>query len=139
MGISSLTFSSGIQPTKPYNAGLYQTNAVLSTYYTVLNVTAGKGIVQRVAVESFQSSSGFANVAYLKIRFTVDGGTAIVIDGSVGDSYLRGNLLTSARFSYDNLIFQSPVYFTKSILIEVIQTYNAPATYLSASVDYSLV
>lgn len=146
MGITSVTFSSGIQPTKPRNAYLAQATPTASTYYTVLSATQSKGIVSRILLSHYGGTT-YYDSSYLNIRITVDGGTAQVFTGNATlGAWLKGfpqGTYNASGSNYQanpayNLGFQSPVYFTQSVLIEVMSTGGAFGT-MYANCDYSLV
>lgn len=146
MAITSLTLNQPIQPTKPRTALLSQSSPTTTTFYTALNQTASKGIVARISITATDFSSGnYLLNSALSLRITVDGGTATTISNA--GSWLRGVALgnyntTSASANpipQYNLTYESPIYFTQSILIEASATSGASIGSLNCLVDYSLV
>lgn len=144
MGISSLTLNQPIQPTKNYIANLTQNSASNGTYYTVLNVTTGKGIVSRLLMAAYQISpaswDGNGNYSF---RVTVDGGSALTLSLGNTSSILRGYPVTltstTQQSSSSIFLYQTPIYFNKSILIEAMNNNASFVTNVYATVDYALV
>lgn len=146
MPISSLSSVSPIQPTKPRNAYLAQATPVANTYYTLLTIASGKGILSKVILGHYGTSTWYDN-SQVTIRITVDGGTAQTFTGSSSNGgYLRGfpqgNYSASGANVYPvalyNLGFQSPTYFYQSLLVEIMTTTTSSGT-LYGTCDYSLV
>lgn len=134
MPVSKYPNNSGglIQPTKAQIADLIQSNGVSGTYYTLLNVISGKGILSRLSM----FANGVTN-NYLYFKITVDGGTSIVINPP--NSSMRALAQKSSGILGNLLLdFVSNIYFNSSIKIEVMQNTGSNQT-IEASADYSLI
>jgi len=122
--------SSGIQPTIPVADNYVNASSVASTWYTLTNVTNGKGILSRISAFSTATSN-----LSLQITITVDG-TAYTITQSEANNargFVHG---ASTNDSSKNIDFWCNVYFSTSLKIEVRQTEGTKI--LHASSDYSL-
>lgn len=122
-----------IQPTKPIVINFAQESPVMETWYTVLDVTSGKGILSKISVAALTGSNGpLINTITVKVT----------IDGNIYTYPLAG---TDARQVYSSssrevreLTFFS--YFKSSMKIEL--SHTDPGTSggrrLFAAVDCSL-
>lgn len=121
-----------IQPTKPKTADFANNSAAPSTWYTVVDVTSGKGILSR-----FSSATTSILMDKVTLRLTIDG-TVQTITLSYNKAREFGDTITNT-YDYD---FVFHTFFTSSMKIEVMHTdtsTSASAGYLYAAVDYNLV
>ena len=114
-----------IQPTKPYTAQLSQSAAVVGTYYTVMDITSGMGILNRL---SMFAGGGVANNAHY-FRVTVD-----------GTAYVLNNSQTTQARAFINETMRSdivlPIYFKSSLKVE---TMLSTSQLMVVVADYALV
>ena len=118
-----------IQPTKPKTVDLTNSSAAASTWYTVINVTSGKGILSRLSCSTTTMGIPIDKVT---LRLTIDGTVQTI---TLSNNSARGFGEESSSFNYD-CVFHT--FFTASMKIEVMHTHTA-AGFLYAVVDYNLV
>jgi hypothetical protein len=115
-------------------------NGALSGYTTVLNITAGKGMVSKIVFAAATSGTFQPNSNYT-IRITVDGGSALTLSSASyaalrGYEHNSGNTTTTVPQSQYTFEYLQPIYFSKSILVEVQSSANGTGY---GYVDYALV
>lgn len=149
MGITS-SKGGAIQPTRAktatydaYGSGNSQVN---NTWYTVVNVSSGTGILSRVMAAIFNGTAYVSNVN-TQIKITVDGVSDTVTNGfntSIGANALRGSehnmgqTTTGYPLSWAVFDYQQPIYFYSSLKVEVLAT-TPTGFYLEAFCDYAIV
>lgn len=118
------TASGVIQPAKPMTA-LYNSGALSAgVYYTVVNVSNGKGILSRVTAATGSQDS-------INLRITIDG----VTQTYTGSASTRSiGVVETATNTVADWFFHT--FFNSSLLVEVAFVSN---TYGGAVCNYSLV
>ena len=125
MAISGFPTITSINPTSPKLINANQSTVVQNTYYTLLNVTSGSGLVSGIRV-----GNGNINI---NVRITVDGGTAEVFSLA---KPAADAILTNATTAYIHTL-NTLFYFKKSVLIEFANTSNT--TNFDVIIEYALV
>lgn len=116
-----------IQPTKPKAVDFGTTSAAASTWYTVINVTSGKGILSRLSYKTITIP-----IDKVTLRLTIDGTVqTITLLGNAARGF--GEESSGTSFDY---VFHT--FFTASMKIEVMHTDTAAGS-MWAVVDYNLV
>jgi hypothetical protein len=120
-----------IQPTKPYQAYVSVTTTTALSYYTVVNITSGVGILNYVRM--FGSNSSYPNSNFY-IRITVDG-TQYVIHPN--PSIMSCGFYNQSSYTCTNTLqHMCNIAFKTSLKVEVMV--NATIS-IDATVDYALV
>lgn len=133
--------SQNIYPTKPKTANYYSNTATQNTWFTVLDVTSGTGILSRIAVTS--GISGIYN-SNIEIRITIDGIENNLTNSSGQNLNVRGmthRIHSVTDYSYNGLCafyYDTQTYFYKSLKVEIRNT-NATTNIMEAITDYSIV
>ena len=130
--------SQQIIPRSPKTAAYYAASRTQNTWYTLLSVTSGTGILNRVAF-----TNDIASNNQMEIRITVDS----VVNTLASTS----NLQYSRAFVFNNAAgspgsynspfayyYDSPTYFYTSLTVEIRHT-NASSCTFDAVCDYSLI
>ncbi|MTV47773.1 hypothetical protein GJ688_02090 [Heliobacillus mobilis] len=117
-----------IQPNVPMTARVQQTTAIQNTYYTILDVQNGKGMLNRVSVYLSSSIAG----RYAQLKITVDGKAPLYISTPTGN----GSITYSD--SQTRMEYIGPIYFKSSLKVEVTCTSTGTPT-IEATADYALV
>jgi hypothetical protein len=139
-----------IQPTKAKTATLDSwgtgNSQVNNTWYTIVNVTSGTGLLSRVMASIFNGTTYVSNVN-TQIKITVDGVSETLSNGFnalIGANALRGSehnmgqTTTGYALSWAVFDYQQPVYFYSSLKVEVLAT-TPTGFYIEAFVDYAIV
>lgn len=127
-----------IYPRSPKTANYYASSRTQNTWYTLLNVTSGTGILKRVVFLNDIASNN-----QLEIRITVDGVVnTLAAAGSLiySRSFVHNNA-TGSPGSYNSpfgYYYDSPVYFYSSLTVEIRHTSASSCTF-DAVCDYSLI
>ena len=123
-----------VAPTIPRHAEYYNATATTSTYYTLLDITEGKGILSKVICAADASS---ASTAELDIKVTIDG--VLTTFSPTTNSIYGLSDMTYNEFSTDSCVFRwdGITNFYSSLKIEVQHTIGTN-TKLSAYAQCSL-
>ncbi len=128
-----LESNSVIQPTKPRNAEFSAATITANTWYTVLDITSGQGILSRLS--GYTNMNGNHNFDF---EITIDG----VIQNTTKPTYSscsRGiAALTSSITADMSQHYFFNAYFKSNLRIRMRHS-TAMSTSISASVDYTLV
>lgn len=137
MGI--LTFpTSQITPKNPKTANYYASARTQNTWYTLLSVTSGTGILNRIVF-----TNDIAANNQLEIRITVDG-VANTLASPANLIYSRALVhnntagspgSNNSPFGY---FYDAPIYFYTSLTVEIRHT-NVSSCTFDACCDYSTI
>lgn len=119
-----------IQPTKPKAVDFDIISATASTWYTIIDVTSGKGILSRLSYLAVSNDIPIDNV---RLRLTIDGTVQTI---TLTRNAARGFGYSSSSAICCDYVFHT--FFTSSMKIEVMHTHTAAGS-LRAVVDYNLV
>lgn len=129
MGISIYPWDTTPHPKIPGMAEIVQ-EAQQNTWYTLLNITSGKGILTNVAMTNNDSIP----VSNYNIKITIDG-TATEINPSLSSQFSLSDQPDSS--SQYRIHFNCHIYFYNSCKIEILNEYVS-TTSVTASTFYSL-
>ena len=147
MAITSLS-GKAIQPTQAktaiYDGRGTSTTATQNTWYTILNVSSGKGTFNRVS--AVVDTGSVATNRYTEIRITIDGVSNILTNSfSTANVYYNGlrgfdHTSTATVVMTPTGVFEysAQLFFFQSLLVEVRQTQTG-TPYIQAIIDYALV
>ena len=130
--------SQQIVPKTPKTAMYYSGTNTQNTWYTLLSVTAGTGVLNRIVL-----TSDLATNNYMEIRITVDG-VASTLSSTSTLMYSRAfvfNNSAGSPGSYNSpyaYYYNSPIYFFTSLTVEIRHTYSFTSIF-DAVCDYSLI
>lgn len=141
-------------PNKPRTTHFTQLLSASSTYYTVLNITSGRGIINRILMLADRGGNpNYVEITNLFLRITIDNDSAYVVNCTTTEvgSFLRGRFngtgygfnvgsttsnLMNLNVNSRSLLYVPNCFYRNNVLIEVMQN-NANNYTLSALVDYS--
>lgn len=130
--------SQQIFPKSPKTASYYASGRTQNTWYTLLSVTAGTGILKRVVF-----MNDIATNNQMEIKITVDGVANTLASPSslIYSRALVHNNTAGSPGSYNSpfgYMYDSPVYFYTSLTVEIRHT-NVSSCTFDAICDYSLI
>lgn len=127
--VSALVNNGVIQPSKYYVAKLNLGSSYTpSTWYTVINVTSGTGILNFIGATCGGPGPGYYKY---KLRITIDGTVLPIITISNSYGYGRSNDAVGKYFPH--------VFFKSSLKVEISTDISSDVTCYACEVDYALV
>lgn len=132
--------SQNIYPTKPKTANYRQATASSSTWYTILDVTAGTGILNRIVM-----TTGTTNVYNydFEIKITIDG-IENTLTAAGYQMFARGlthRIYGVSDYTYNGdhaFYYETSTYFYKSLKIEI-RSVAAVTAILESVADYCIM
>lgn len=130
--------SQNIYPTKPKTASYTASARSQNTWYTLLSVTSGTGILNRIVF-----TNDIATNNNLEIKITVDG-VSNTLSSPASLIYSRALVhvnTAGSPGSYNSpfgYYFDSPTYFYTSLTVEIRHTSASSCTF-DAVCDYSMI
>lgn len=125
----------GLIANKPRTADLEQSDATQNTWYTVVNVSSGKGRLTRISAASTHSTILNNDI---EVRITIDG--SAVIHSPTLSNLARGLQHLNSTDGMRTVDIWLNSEFLSSMKVEVRQTRlsSTNSAYLTAAVDYAL-